>query len=80
MAKCIACGKKGLFLKVNANGRCNECEEKLNKEIGSLNGRIQKIKDDEENLRNYLNEINSFLANYSKEKVDIIYNQKNDKF
>jgi hypothetical protein len=26
MAKCNKCGKRGLFLKVNSNGRCKECE------------------------------------------------------
>jgi len=26
MAKCRKCGKKGLFFKVNADGKCNECE------------------------------------------------------
>lgn len=26
MGKCIVCGKKGLFLKVNSSGRCNSCQ------------------------------------------------------
>lgn len=26
MAKCIVCGKKGLFLRVNSSGRCADCE------------------------------------------------------
>ena len=26
MAKCIKCGKKGIFFKINANGRCVQCE------------------------------------------------------
>ena len=28
MGKCIVCGKKGLFLKVNTQGMCNDCAEK----------------------------------------------------
>ena len=28
MAKCIDCNKKGLFLRVNKNGLCAECELK----------------------------------------------------
>ena len=28
MGKCIVCGKKGLFLKVNTQGICNDCAEK----------------------------------------------------
>ena len=32
MAKCNRCGKKGLFLKVNYEGLCPECEEAVRKE------------------------------------------------
>lgn len=32
MAKCIVCGKKGLFLKVNVYGRCKDCEERHKQE------------------------------------------------
>lgn len=28
MGKCMICGKRGLFLKVDALGRCNECAQK----------------------------------------------------
>lgn len=28
MRKCMICGKRGLFLKVDALGRCNECAQK----------------------------------------------------
>lgn len=32
MAKCSVCGEKGLFLRVNASGRCKACEEKIREE------------------------------------------------
>lgn len=32
MGKCNKCGKKGLFLFINAKGRCKECEEKYQQE------------------------------------------------
>lgn len=32
MGKCVVCGKKGLFLRVNAYGRCKECEDKFKRE------------------------------------------------
>ena len=28
MGKCVVCGKKGLFLKVDIQGMCNDCAEK----------------------------------------------------
>lgn len=32
MAKCLICGKKGLFLYVDSFGRCNECQQRAKKE------------------------------------------------
>ena len=50
MGKCVVCGKKGLFLKVNTQGMCNDCAEKA---------RIEFIR--KEQL-----EITEFEAYYSK--------------
>ena len=36
MGKCIICGKKGLFLKLDSKGRCNECLIKIKKEEEAL--------------------------------------------
>lgn len=33
MGKCIVCKKKGLFLKVNENGRCKECEKEYQQQL-----------------------------------------------
>lgn len=44
MAKCIKCGKKGLFLKVDANGICNDCQ--------ALAVRERKLADIEKRLSN----------------------------
>lgn len=33
MAKCTGCGKKGLFLKIDINGLCQECQRKASLEI-----------------------------------------------
>lgn len=32
MGTCILCGKKGIFLKLDVQGRCSECAEKIEKE------------------------------------------------
>ena len=32
MGKCIVCGKHGLFVKIDAQGRCNEYLKKIEKE------------------------------------------------
>lgn len=32
MGKCIVCGKHGLFVKIDVQGRCNECSKKIEKE------------------------------------------------
>lgn len=45
MAKCKRCGKKGLFLKVNYEGLCPECEEAVKKE------RIEKERERKEQAR-----------------------------
>lgn len=42
MAKCITCGKRGLFLKVNMYGRCADCQRKEDEMLEKL--RIEKEK------------------------------------
>ena len=37
MAKCIKCGKRGLFLKLNNAGLCNDCEKRAAKTVKSKN-------------------------------------------
>lgn len=48
MSKCNRCGKKGLFFKVNSNGRCNDCERitALQLEENNLKENISKAKND----------------------------------
>lgn len=36
MAKCVRCGKKGLFLKVNQRGMCPDCAEQRLKDLYAL--------------------------------------------
>ena len=33
MGKCVVCQKKGLFLKVNENGRCKDCEKEYQQQL-----------------------------------------------
>lgn len=33
MAKCIRCGKKGFFLKVNSSGVCVDCQKDIEEQI-----------------------------------------------
>ena len=44
MGKCIICGKKGMFLKLDSKGRCNECLIKIKKEEEAL--KIEKEKEE----------------------------------
>lgn len=50
MGKCVVCGKKGLFLRVNAYGRCKECDDKYRNE------ECERIKKEEENRLKSKNE------------------------
>ena len=48
MAKCVKCGKKGLFLKINESGLCESCETAL--KYTSQIEKLQKEKQEVENL------------------------------
>lgn len=45
MAVCMECGKRGLFLQVNSDGRCKKCEEKYQSQL-----REQKRIEDEKRI------------------------------
>lgn len=81
MGKCIVCGKKELFLKVDNTGRCNECTKQIEKE------ETQKFELYYANLLQILQEINEsvyvgndpikaleFIPNFTDkiEKCDIL--------
>lgn len=58
MGKCVVCGKKGLFLKINSNGLCNVCEEK-------------RIKDEKDKFETYYkNLLEEFVLLKKTIKVD----------
>lgn len=51
MGKCIVCGKKGLFFRVNSFGRCKECEEKIQNEERKQAEIIRKQQEEAERKR-----------------------------
>lgn len=72
MAKCIKCGKRGLFFKVNSNSICKECDRivQLQAEEQQLQERIAKIKDDYS--------VNEKALNEMKDNRDILYKEISD--
>jgi hypothetical protein len=59
MAKCVNCGKKGFFLKLNSFGKCSECE------------RIALLKDEEHSIREILENSKLQLAKIKEEYANI---------
>ena len=66
MAKCTRCGKKGLFLKVNKNGLCNDCQsllyreaeaQRINQQIEQLNIQLSSVTDDFNRITTQRNEV-----------------------
>lgn len=70
MAKCKRCGKKGLFLKVNFNGLCKDCER-----VTILENQEIQIKKSIENLSAELNDKDRLYQSISeKAKEDALKN------
>jgi hypothetical protein len=73
MAKCKRCGKGGLFLKVNDNGVCADCE------------RIEKLEAEENRLKSGIEHFQSEYSKYEhsyndiKQKRDNLYNEISEK-
>lgn len=91
MAKCSKCGKKGLFLKVDENGICNDCQA-LAKREKLLAATEKKLADKKSLMKAYQqealsaikNEIdkqNNILADINKQIVNtkVLQNETNDK-
>jgi chromosome segregation ATPase len=73
MAKCKRCGKGGLFLRVNTNGVCTNCEriEKLETEENQLKTNIEQLKTDHSQTEKSYQEI--------KQNRDNLYNEITEK-
>jgi hypothetical protein len=69
MARCRRCGKGGLFLKINKDGVCVNCEriERLEKEENHLKSSIEKLKTDHSQTEKSYHEI--------KQNRDSLYNE-----
>jgi hypothetical protein len=67
MAKCLHCGKKGLFLKLNNTGKCVECE------------RIERLMEEENTIKKNLERCDLQLLETKKE-YDIKLKAQNDAF
>lgn len=76
MAKCKNCGKQGIFLKVNAEGLCDECAlEKINslraaitpeqKNISSLKEELEKLSAQRQEMYNNINQLSIQLQTLS---------------
>lgn len=62
MGKCIVCGKKGLFLKVNTQGMCNDCAEKARIELAKKE-QLERTEFETHynNLLSYLNNLQEII-------------------
>lgn len=67
MAKCIICGKKGLFLKVNEQGKCSECveRERIEQQIKERHARIEAEK---KKAKERIEALSTFTIELSSEK------------
>lgn len=64
MGKCMICGKRGLFLKVDALGRCNECAQKeREKEAAEAREKAEK---EEQEFESYYSNMLFCLKNCKK--------------
>lgn len=78
MAKCISCGKKGLFIKVNKSGRCKNCEQLFQEEELKRNEKLRtELHDAELYFQKIVTLYNSI---YLEIKQEIDYNQLSDTF
>jgi hypothetical protein len=69
MAKCIRCGKRGLFFKVDFSGRCAECIRLVNLELEE-----QGIRDRIDKLNNEIIATNTSLHDLTNNR-DLIYDE-----
>ena len=55
MKKCIKCGKKGLFLKIDTNGICPDCERlyQIEQKVSAQNNILNKLKNEISNVEAY---------------------------
>lgn len=53
MAKCVVCGKKGFFLRVNQEGICFTCESKNSSLLNKNNIQIEEV--NRKNLLTFFN-------------------------
>lgn len=71
MARCIICGKRGLFFKVNTNGRCNNCENELVAKQKEEEKRQEEIKKREEYIRNKKLQVKEHIRNLPKYQIEL---------
>ena len=66
MARCVRCGKKGFFLKVDASGLCNDCQslanreaeaERLTKQLNQLNQQMTSVSDELQRMTSQRDEV-----------------------
>jgi len=71
VAKCNRCLKKGLFLKVNTNGVCKECEriEKLEAETKALEAQYAKLDSDYKYLKENRDRVYNEIAEKAKNDI-----------
>ena len=73
MSKCSVCGKRGLFLKIDKDGRCSTCASKANRTLTAeesverINPEFKKIKSDLEHQEKLLSSVLKAREQY---KVD----------
>ena len=72
MAKCIVCGKKGLFFKVNAAGRCADCQAKREEQLRIEAEERKRSAEEAERQaeQDALNQYNVIVAGYNRITAD----------
>lgn len=69
--------QKNVYQNLNTD-QLNEYKNNLKRKIESLENSIETYRQKEQELKQYLDEINTFQANYAEEKVKSIYKAKDD--
>lgn len=74
MAKCQRCGKKGIFLKVNAAGLCNDCQllVQFEQERAALESAIEQLKSTQREQTAALEQLNAELADRQAFRAKIV--------
>lgn len=77
MPQCTKCGKKGMFLKTNFEGLCEDCQRNVYTEMRSLltpeHQQAMNLQDKINNLNAQINSMNAYISQKQKELANLDY-------